>query len=141
MNSVLIIDDEKALADVLRQALIKYNYNVETAYSGREGIKKFDENLYDLVITDIVMLGLDGNDVVQHIRESEKPSTPVIGTSGTPWLLKEKCFDAVLVKPFSIHTMLTTIEKLHPKETLEEIITGVQNVSDFVSKSMPVSDE
>ena len=40
MNSVLIIDDEKALADVLRQALIKYNYNVETAYSGREGIKK-----------------------------------------------------------------------------------------------------
>ena len=50
MNSVLIIDDEKALSNLLRQALIKYDYNVDTASSGREGMKKFDENFYDFLI-------------------------------------------------------------------------------------------
>ena len=132
MHSVLVIDDEKFISDSLGKALKKHGYKVETASSGREGMQKFDGGPYDLVITDLLMPDLDGMAVLQHIRGSKKPSTPVIGISGTPWLLKEDCFDAVLAKPFSIHTMLAVLEKLRPRleETLDEIISGVQQVTD-----------
>jgi CheY-like chemotaxis protein len=110
MQSVLIIDNERTVAEVLKLALMKHGYNVETACNGKEGAEKFDEDFYDFVITDILMPGLDGNNVVRYIRQSTKPLTPVIGISGTPWLLEKNSFDAVLVKPFSIYTMLTTIQ-------------------------------
>ena len=83
MHSVLVIDDEKAISDVLGKALKKYGYRVETASSGKEGLKKFDAELHDFVITDILMSDVDGMAVLQHIRHSKKPSTPVIGMSGT----------------------------------------------------------
>ena len=135
MYSVLIIDDEKPVSDMLRQALMKHDYNVETACNGKEGTEKFDGGFYDIVITDIIMSGVDGNDVVRYIRESKKPLTPVLGISGTPWLLEENSFDAVLAKPFSIHTMLTTIQNLRPKESLQGIVARVQKVTDLVSEN------
>ena len=117
MNAVLIIEDEKAIAEILTRALIKHGYQVETASNGREGLEKFDEGFYDIVITDIIMPGLDGNGVVRYIRESKKPLTPVVGISGTPWLLEDEIFDAVLTKPFSIKTIVTTIQNLPHRKT------------------------
>ncbi|NQT70193.1 MAG: response regulator [Desulfobacteraceae bacterium] len=58
MPNILVIDDEKSIACMLYQALTKYGYNVETATDGQEGIKKFVEGQFDLVITDILILGL-----------------------------------------------------------------------------------
>ena len=66
---------------------------------------------FDLVITDVLLQGMDGRDVLKHIRSSEKRRTPVIGMSGTPWLLVGAGFDHILEKPFSIHHLVASIKK------------------------------
>ncbi len=115
MYNVLVIDDEKSILHVLTMALTRFGFSVETASDGLEGIKKFDECNFNVVITDIKMPALDGNGVVRHIRNSERRSTPVIGTSGTPWLLENSDFDAVLSKPASIKTLIDTVKNItHP---------------------------
>ena len=115
MYNILVIDDEKSILQVLTIVLTKFGFNVETAADGLEGIKKFDEYNFDVVITDIKMPALDGNGVVRHIRNSKRRSTPVIGISGTPWLLENSDFDAVLSKPASIKTLVDTVKNItHP---------------------------
>ena len=115
MPYILVIDDEKQILDIVKQALLRFGYDVEIALDGLEGIKKFDNNCFDLVITDIVMPGIDGNTVARHIRNSGKPNTPIIGFSGTPWLLENGEFDAVFPKPFSLKDLINTIQNLAAK--------------------------
>jgi DNA-binding response OmpR family regulator len=112
MQNILVIDDDDSIVSLLIMALIKFGFSVETASDGIEGIKKFDEGNYDLVITDIQMPVLDGNGVVKHIRNSEKRYTPVIAISGTPWLIVNGDFDAILPKPTSIETLFTTVKNV-----------------------------
>ena len=114
MCKILVIDDETAIVDIVKQALGIYGHNVETATNGREGIAKFDSNCFDLVITDICMPDIDGNGVVQHIRGSDKKYIPVIGISGTAWAVKDNSFDTILEKPFPIKTLIDSVQELLP---------------------------
>jgi DNA-binding response OmpR family regulator len=110
--SVLVIDDEKMVRELLQSALRRVNFNVETAEDAVGGISKFDSGQFDLVITDVCMPGPDGHDVVQHIRGSKRQATPVIGVSGTPWLVQHSEFDDVLYKPFSIFALIEKARSL-----------------------------
>lgn len=106
MYTVLVIDDEQMMRDVLQQALSRIEFNVETAEDASGGIEKFESGYYDLVITDICMPGEDGHRVLHHIRQSKRQETPVIGVSGTPFLLQDGQFDDVLYKPFALQTLI-----------------------------------
>ena len=112
MCSILVIDDEKGILRVLREALTRSGHRVEIAEDGYEGIQKFDGGGFDIVITDMRMPGLDGEGVVKHIRRSPKKAIPVIGISGTPWLLKENSFDIVLPKPFPLQELIDSVSRL-----------------------------
>ena len=114
MSTVLVIDDEKGILQIIYQALIKFGHQVETAADGQEGIRKFDHGSFDIVITDIRMPGIDGNGVVNHIRKSEKQSVPVIAISGTPWQMENNAFDMVLAKPFPLNKLVESIGSLVP---------------------------
>ena len=114
MSTILVIDDEKGIVQLMHQALTKYGHRVETADDGQEGIRKFDDGCFDIVITDILMPVIDGNGVVAHIRKSEKQSIPVIAISGTPWLLESDNFDMVLPKPFPLNKLIESIRSLAP---------------------------
>lgn len=112
MRNILVIDDEEVLSRTLSRALNRIGFNVDTAKDGIEGIVKFNNEIFDLVITDIRMPGADGIDVVRHIRDSLRKTTPVVGISGTPWLLEKGEFDVVLPKPFSLKTLTDTVRSL-----------------------------
>lgn len=112
MRNILVIDDEEVLSRTLSRALNRIGFNVDTAKDGTEGIVKFNNEIFDLVITDIRMPGADGIDVVRHIRDSLRKTTPVVGISGTPWLLEKGEFDVVLPKPFSLKTLTDTVRSL-----------------------------
>ena len=114
MSTILVIDDEKGILQLMHQALTKYGHNVETADDGQEGIRKFDGGSFDIVITDIRMPGIDGNGVVKHIRKSKNQSIPVIAISGTPWLKETDDFDMVLAKPFPVKQLIESIRSLAP---------------------------
>ncbi len=115
MPQILVIDDDEGILNLMRLALTRFDYQVETAETARQGIQKFDDSHFDLVITDMLMPGLSGNHVLGHIRKSPKQSTPVIGVSGTPWLLKDTDFDMVISKPFVLKDLISTVGNLLTK--------------------------
>jgi DNA-binding NtrC family response regulator len=109
--SVLIIDDDLSILNMLKLTLTRKGLNVDTAQSGEEGIKKIDSNEYRLILTDMQMPGLSGNQVLDYIKDCKKSEIPVIGMSGTPWLLNQEKFDAILSKPSSIENICTVVDK------------------------------
>ena len=109
MLKALVIDDEKLILNMVELSLIHFGFSVETASDGKKGIKKFDNDNFDLVITDICMPSIDGNGVVRHIRLSDNKYTPVIGISGTPWIVEEKDFDIIIEKPFSLKLLFDSV--------------------------------
>jgi CheY-like chemotaxis protein len=114
MYTILVIDDEKGILQIIQQVLNSLGHSVETATDGEEGIQKFDDGRFDMVITDMRMPGIDGNGVLAHIRRSAKQSIPVIAISGTPWLTEDSPFDLVLPKPFALQDLVNTIHSLAP---------------------------
>ncbi len=109
---VLVIDDEKAILRMLAMALSRKGYQVDTAESGKEGIIKLQSNDYNLVITDMVMGKMSGEDVLQEVRQLKRDTVPVIAMSGTPWLMDKHLFDAVLPKPYSLKVLFEMVQNL-----------------------------
>jgi DNA-binding response OmpR family regulator len=113
---VLVIDDETAILKMLTMALSTKVYQVDTANSGEEGLKRLQSYDYGLVITDMVMGKMSGEDVLQEVRQLKGDSLPVIAMSGTPWLMDKQLFDAVLPKPYSLKVLFETVQNfLSPK--------------------------
>ncbi len=110
MHSILVIDDEELILNIIETVLKSCGYHVDVAGDGQEGIQKFEEGLYDLVITDLIMPNMGGGSVVEHIRNSNRGEIPIIGISGTPWLLDDLDVDQVLTKPFSLRALLDTVK-------------------------------
>ncbi len=112
MGSILVIEDEKGILGLIEAALVRFGHRVETAQDGKEGIQKFDRGSFDMVITDCVMPEVNGEGVLQHIRSSSRHRTPIIGMSGTPWLLQGTGFDLVLAKPFPLNKLVDSVRTL-----------------------------
>ena len=72
-KTILVIDDDPDILSSLRNTLESNNYQVNTALSGEEGLKKFNEEIPALVICDIMMEQIStGIEVVQKMREKDK---------------------------------------------------------------------
>ncbi len=112
MYNVLVIDDDTMVSDMLQMALTRFGFSVESAAGGKEGLQMYENGDFHLVITDIRMPNIDGHDIVRYIRNSDRPRTPIIGISGTPWLLDGDGFDYTLSKPFSIQTLINVADAL-----------------------------
>lgn len=126
-EKILIIEDEKILADVLRAKLEKEGFVAEVAYDGEDGYQKIGQWHPDLVLLDIVMPKLNGYEVLEKLYE-EKSSIPVIiiSNSGQPVELeKTKKLGAVdhLVKAdFSPREVIQKIKNyLNREQTLDEM--------------------
>ena len=110
-NQILIIDDEQSILTLLSKSLTKNGYTVDTVENGEKGIEKIESNNYSLIFTDIKMPGLSGEQVLQYLKYIQKSVTPVVGMSGTPWLLEQSEFDAILAKPFSMKELLKVTDQ------------------------------
>ena len=81
MPTILIIDDERAIRNVLKDILSNEGFKVEEAADGEEGLKKFQAGSFDVVLCDIKMPKLDGIEFLQKVMEAGT-DTPVIMISG-----------------------------------------------------------
>src|SRR5688572_29301358 len=75
--NILIVEDEKKIADTLKMGLTENGYQVEVAYDGKIGLRIFTSNEFDLVILDINLPGMNGYELCRAIR-AENPAVPVI---------------------------------------------------------------
>lgn len=69
MNNVLIIEDEQIAAKAVKDALELYNVGADIAQNGAIGLRLFEENNYDLVLLDLKMPEMDGEEVLTKIRQ------------------------------------------------------------------------
>ncbi|RYF89453.1 MAG: response regulator, partial [Chitinophagaceae bacterium] len=81
MTNILIIDDEKAIRKTLTEILSFEGYKIDEASDGEEGLKKFSEKQYDLVLCDIKMPKLDGIEFLDKAK-LVNPDIPIIMISG-----------------------------------------------------------
>lgn len=113
---ILLIEDDKRLADLIKNGLEKVGYNVTTAGDGDAGLKLGLENRFDLIISDIMLPGKNGLEVSKLIRKS-RPGVPILmltalGTTDD----KVEGFDAgaddYLVKPFEFRELHARVRAL-----------------------------
>ena len=111
MEKALVIDDEKNILDILRTLLVKLDFKAKVAHDGMEGIELFENGHdFDLVITDIRMPRVDGNQVAKHIRDSDKPDTPIVAMSGYAKEIDKSLFNFSITKPFRLETLINVIK-------------------------------
>jgi DNA-binding NtrC family response regulator len=122
MPDILIIDDEKAIRKTLTEILSFEGYKIDEAADGEEGLKKFREKNYDLVLCDIKMPKLDGIEFLQKAGEAN-PDVPVIMISGHGNIetaveaVKKGAFDYIS-KPPDLNRLLITIRNAMDKSNL-----------------------
>ncbi|MCL1913255.1 MAG: response regulator transcription factor [Eubacteriaceae bacterium] len=113
---ILLIEDEKDLADALTAILLKNNYSVDNAYEGEYGLDCALTCIYDLIILDVMLPKLDGFAVLAHARGAGI-TTPVLmltarGETRDKVAGLEAGADDYLPKPFAIDELLARIKAL-----------------------------
>jgi DNA-binding response OmpR family regulator len=80
---VLVIDDDPDMGELVGLVLKHAGYEVDLAYDGRQGLQRFAETPPDVVVLDVMMPGMDGWAVLQHLREVSRVPVVVITATGT----------------------------------------------------------
>lgn len=124
-KTVLIVDDEKRMADSLSDLLTAEGYSVTTAYSGAEAIVLLDKQPFRVLVTDLRMQGLDGLDVIRYGHERH-PRMLIIVITGHA--TTESAIEAVhfgvfdyIRKPFEFDHFRMAIEKAFHKLETDEL--------------------
>ena len=113
MDKILIIEDEPALRDILRELLTDAGYEVEEAADGLEGVEKFRAGSFSLVLLDLMLPKLDGYGVCEQIRAvSDVPVIMITALSGEEAEVRafELRADDYITKPFSLRLVLMRVE-------------------------------
>lgn len=122
MPKVLIIDDEKAIRNALRDILQFEKFDVEEAADGAEGIKAAEAGSFDLVLCDIKMPRMDGMEVLTRLQELQ-PDTPVVMISGHGTIdtaveaIKKGAYDFIS-KPPDLNRLLVTVRNALDRNSL-----------------------
>ncbi|MBC7828085.1 MAG: sigma-54-dependent Fis family transcriptional regulator [Chitinophagaceae bacterium] len=146
MSNILIIDDEKAIRKTLSEILSYEGYKIEEASDGEEGLKKFKEKAYDVVLCDIKMPKLDGLEFLDKAREAN-PDVPVIMISGHGTIetaveaVKKGAYDYIS-KPPDLNRLLITIRNAKDKTNLvaetKVLKRKVSKVEEMIGESGPI---
>jgi two-component system cell cycle response regulator len=113
---ILAVDDQRYFRELLEGLLSEEGYDVVTASSGEEALRILDQSHFDVVLTDLVMPGMDGNDLVHRVKERD-PEQEVVVVTGVVDV--KTAVDAMklgaaeyLIKPFDRETLANAIEKI-----------------------------
>lgn len=118
--SILIVDDEFGLAEMLREMLREYGYDVTLAINGRLALDILAERNVDLVITDMMMPVMDGEELAGAMRSSERyRQTPIVMMTSLPSAAPRRSdlFNAILRKPFTPELLLNTLRACLARES------------------------
>jgi DNA-binding response OmpR family regulator len=115
MVSVLIVDDDAQLRKALTRALNAHGFDSESAGGYSEALSCLDQKPYDVVITDLRMGDKDGIDLLLALRESPRPTRPILMSAYASARDSQRALDLgairVLCKPFETRDVIEAIER------------------------------
>ena len=114
--TILVVEDNATMRDLLVDTLDAIGYRATEASDGSEALQKLKEQKFDLIITDIMMPGIDGVALLKKVRK-DYPNLPVLFITGvaTPEVVERASPDGFLAKPFRIS---------HIEELIEDTLKG-----------------
>jgi DNA-binding NtrC family response regulator len=146
MANILIIDDEKAIRKTLTEILSFEGYKIDEASDGEEGLKRFGEKNYDLVLCDIKMPKIDGIEFLEKAKQINA-DIPIIMISGHGNIdtaveaVKKGAFDYIS-KPPDLNRLLITLRNATEKQDLvtqtKVLKRKVSKVQEMVGESGPI---
>ncbi len=115
-RSILVVDDEAELRDVVTRVLMGAGHRVTAAVDGQEAIARMGRETFDLVLTDVIMPEKDGMQVITEARK-RLPQVEIVAMSGGGHIPREQYLriatglgaHAVLEKPFTSRELIDTV--------------------------------
>jgi len=133
--SILIVDDQKTVADILKDCISDKDRSVDVCYDGLNGIDHIQKNIYDLIIVDLVMPRIGGLDVLKYAKQTN-PDVLVIIITGYASLetaimaVKEGAYDYIR-KPFKLEEIRIVVNNAADKIKLfrenRELLKKIQD--------------
>jgi two-component system response regulator MprA len=123
MTEILVIEDDEAIADLLRRGLTYEGYMVSVAHDGTEGLLLARDAPPDLVVLDLMLPGLDGLEVCRRLRAADGMPILILTARGT---IADRISgldsgaDDYMVKPFAIDELLARVRALLRRTTQGE---------------------
>jgi len=149
--SILIIDDEEVLQDVLCSLLRREGHEVLTARTGEEGMRVLREEEVELVLLDLMLPGISGQDVLKQIRHEDPDQVVVVVTAyssieGAIEAMRQGAFHYI-PKPFKNEEVLLTVRKgleqrrlTEENRSLKEQLRARYSFDNIVGKSKPMQE-
>ncbi len=115
-HSILLVEDEKKLADTIQAGMAEHDYDVTIAYNGLDGKKLYFDKAYDLIILDINLPFINGYELCKMIREDD-PRVPIVLLTALNFVDNkiegfELGADDYIAKPFEFRELLARIKAL-----------------------------
>ena len=119
---ILVVDDDKQLADNMVEYLTKFGYQAAAAYGGREALTRFEQGDFQLVVTDLKMPEMDGMEVLDAVKELDSRVTVMVITGyGTiesaVAAIKKGAYDYI-PKPFKMEELEVIVNRALERHTL-----------------------
>ena len=135
-KKILVVEDEKAIADILVFNLQREGYDTLVAYDGAEGLRCAMEEAPDLILLDVMLPKMDGFEVLNHIRE--KHDTPIIMLTAreeeTDKVLGlELGADDYITKPFSMRELMARV-----KANMRRTLSGEERAKPVIPRILTV---
>jgi CheY-like chemotaxis protein len=136
MTTVLVVDDERTIADAVASVLRRAGYTTLVAYDGTGALETIAREQVDVVLTDLVMTGMDGATLIRWLRAS--PATHDLPVILMSMLSEERAFalcsdfSRFLRKPLQFEALFATIEELAGAAEAPSVTAGVTGLQRFV---------
>jgi CheY-like chemotaxis protein len=111
MTCVLVADDNRQIADVLRASLEDAGYEVLTAYSGLAAVACVEQNEVDIAVLDVLMPGISGDAVAERLHQLN-PALPIVLMTGGDAAFAAASGFPVLRKPFPHEELIATVRRM-----------------------------
>lgn len=119
--SVLIIEDDEFVKNMLKQTFERAGYEVSTASNGRIGIKLYQRKPFNVVITDLIMPDMEGIETITHLRKID-PAVKIIAISGGGRNRPDDYLH-LASKLGAIHTFTKPVDRNALLETVQELVS------------------
>jgi DNA-binding response OmpR family regulator len=130
---ILVVEDEKGMAQVLRRGLEEENHAVSLAAEGHSALELAESNAFDLILLDVMLPGMSGIEIARRLRENRRdiPILMLTARDAVPDIVKglDAGADDYLTKPFSFAVLLARIRALDRRHT--ELRTQSLRVADL----------